>query len=293
MSGLNNGSSGLFSGESGLVIATQSGLYNSWEGLGGGGGVVYSPEALALFARMVPEPDEARKGLINTAILALLTGPVSGANIWVKLDALYLLAAHSQQASTLNWKGASYTITLGGGMGTTSPDFTTDRGYLGDGVGKFLDTNFADNTAAVNWSQDSASLGVWVNQDNGATIPVAGVTASANTRLNPNSAGTVNARIHGTVQATTTGGVNRLGLLVGVRVSSSTVNLYRGGVSIATTGASTSAGPVSGTLRILQSSVGTTNDRVAAGVIAGALTANENLDLYNAMSGYLTGVGGA
>lgn len=38
MSGLNNGSSGLYSGASGLVIAATagSGLYNEWEGLGGG-----------------------------------------------------------------------------------------------------------------------------------------------------------------------------------------------------------------------------------------------------------------
>jgi hypothetical protein len=37
MSGLNNGSSGLFSGVSGLAIATGAGLYNDWAGLSGGG----------------------------------------------------------------------------------------------------------------------------------------------------------------------------------------------------------------------------------------------------------------
>jgi len=38
MSGLNNGSEGLFSGAAGLQIARSpdSGLYNEWEGLGGG-----------------------------------------------------------------------------------------------------------------------------------------------------------------------------------------------------------------------------------------------------------------
>lgn len=252
---------------------------------GGGAAVSYTAEAEALFARMSVAPDATRKGLINTCILSLLTGAVSGANIWNKIDALYLMAAHDAQAATLNWKSTSYTLTT-----TLTP--TTDRGYTGDGVSS-ISTGFADNTAAVNWSQDSASLGVWINQDNGSTSPVSGITSTANTRLNHNSAGTVNSRIHGTVQATTTGGVNRLGFLVGVRVSSSTVNLYRAGVSIATTGASTSVAPALGNILFLQSSVGLTTDRVAAGVIAGALTANENLDIYNALNVYLTAIGGA
>jgi hypothetical protein len=254
-------------------------------------GPSYDPDAAAFFARMATDPGATRKGLYNDVFLGLKTGAVSGSNIYAKIDALWLIAAHEASTAVLNLKGASYSLTPSGGLG--AGDFTTDRGYVGDGAGKYLDTNFADNTAAVNWSQDSASLGVWINQDNGATDPVSGVTSTAQTRLNHNSGGTVNARIHGTVQATTTGGVNRLGFLVGVRVSSSTVNLYRAGVSIATTGASTSAAPVIATLRLLQSSVGTTNDRVAAGVIAGALTANENIDLYNALNAYLTAVGGA
>ena len=115
-----------------------------------GGGVSYLPEATALFARMTTEPDAARKGLINTLIGSLIT-----AGVWAKMDALYVLAAHDAQAARLNWRSAAFNMTA-----ISTPTFTADRGYAGDGVLSHLDCNFNPN-AAIFMSQNSCHVGAW------------------------------------------------------------------------------------------------------------------------------------
>lgn len=258
---------------------------------GGGGGVSYTAEAEALFARMSVAPDNTRKGLINTAILSLLAGAVSGSNIWAKLDALYLIAAHDSQAGRLNWKGTSYTLTMSGGMGTG--DFTTDRGFTGDAVAKWLDTGLADNTAAINWSQDSACFGCWVNQDNATVNSSMGAASSANLRILPKDAGTTGSvRLHKGTSLSVAGQTTRLGFCAANRSTSTASQFYRGGVSIGTS-ATVSTAPAATNISILRASSTYSNDRVAAAVIGGSLTANEHTDLYNALNTFLTAIGGA
>jgi hypothetical protein len=257
---------------------------------GGGAGVSYTAEAEALFARMSVAPDATRKGLINTATLSLLTGAVSGSNIWAKLDALYLTAAHDQQAGSLNWKGTSYTLVPSGGMG--AGDFTTDRGYTGDAIAKYLDTGFSDDTAAVNWSQNSLSLGCWVNNNVASGNLSVGLDGGGNVRVQPNSGGTVAGRAHTSTSVSTTGAVTRQGFVAVNRSASNAQELYRAGASIATS-AAVSGAPIASTITLLKSQSFFSADRVAAATIGGSLTANEHLDLYNALNTYLTAVGGA
>lgn len=60
--------------------------------------VAVPPEATALFAAMTVQPSAARKTIIATCISSLISS-----GVWAKLDRLYVLAAHTEQASLLDW----------------------------------------------------------------------------------------------------------------------------------------------------------------------------------------------
>jgi hypothetical protein len=73
------------------------------------------------------------------------------------LDALYILATNTMTTANLNICGTSYGLTS-----TAAPTFSADHGYTGNGSTQFLITGFAPSSAAGTYSQNSASLGVYV-----------------------------------------------------------------------------------------------------------------------------------
>jgi hypothetical protein len=115
----------------------------------------YEPEALALFARMTTPPDARRKGLINTLIAGL-----KHAGVWSRLDAFYMLAAHTAQAARLNWVADAYNLTP-----VNTPAFEVDRGYTGNGLNAYLDTGFNPVTSGGKFALNDAHLGVWCLTD--------------------------------------------------------------------------------------------------------------------------------
>lgn len=76
--------------------------------------------------------------------------------VWPLLDSLYILAAPTAQNASIDWALPSRTLTVSG-----SPTFAANKGYTGDGVSAFLDTNYNPATNAVNLSQNSNTFGVW------------------------------------------------------------------------------------------------------------------------------------
>jgi hypothetical protein len=126
----------------------------------GGQYVFANAEAAALVARMTTQPTTVRKILIDALVGALKT-----AGVWLKLDALYVLAAHASQAALLNWVQDAYNLTA-----VNSPAFVADQGYTGDGSTSYLDTNFNPTTAVgAKFVQNSAHNGIWsrTNLNNG------------------------------------------------------------------------------------------------------------------------------
>ena len=117
-----------------------------------GAGVSYDAAATALFARFTTPPTSARKAVINTLIVAL-----KDAGVWSKLDALYLFAAADSQAARQNWVQDLYNATA-----VSSPTFTADRGYNGDGSASYVDSGFNPTTAVTpKFVQNSAYFGLW------------------------------------------------------------------------------------------------------------------------------------
>lgn len=90
------------------------------------------PDALALIRRMTVRPSPKRQRLINKTIVGLKT-----AGIWVRLDAFYMLAAHTEQASFLNWRQNRFNCVQVGAQ-----SFVADRGFKASGQTTYLRTGF-------------------------------------------------------------------------------------------------------------------------------------------------------
>jgi len=132
---------------------------------------VMNTRTLTLLAAMTTQPDATRQGHINTLITSL-------SSIWTKLDVLYVLAAHDNQAARLNWKNPG---TLTAALVST-PTFTTDRGYAGNGTSTALNTGYNPSTfSGTQFLQNTNHMSVWSGTD---------VSASAQT-----DCGHTNARI--------------------------------------------------------------------------------------------------
>lgn len=247
--------------------------------------VPLSAEATALFARMTTQPTSARQTLINNAIVSLKT-----AGVWSKLDALYVTAAADAQAGQRNWIADAFNLSP-----TSSPTFTADRGYAGNGSSSYLDTNFNTSTG-VNFTRDSASWSVF-SRSSAALVPDGNFSTPNGTTLAGNGDGAPgNAawRINGPSE-TAPVNADGSGLYSAVRTASATTALYKNG-SLLQASSQTSAAPLNTTLllgafRQDASPAFFSTRQISAAAIGAGLTAQNALDLYNALHAYMTGVG--
>jgi hypothetical protein len=91
-----------------------------------------------------------RKFLVSNLIKGLKTD-----GVWTKLDRLWLFAAENSQSALRDLVAAS------AATATSSPTFTTDRGYTGNGSSSYINSNFTPSTAGGLYAQDSACCGAW------------------------------------------------------------------------------------------------------------------------------------
>jgi hypothetical protein len=237
------------------------------------------PEADLLIDYMTVRPQGNRAFLISDTIRRL-----KAADIWAKLDVLWMLAAHDAQAARLNWKApASFACTA-----VNSPTFTADRGYAGNGSSSYLNTGWNPATNGVNYTLNNASLGGWprstlnngligaFNGTNGGHIFVGGIRVNDSTYGNPVPSSSA-------------------GLLVAVRTASNSRNGYTNGVEQTANGA-TSVSIYSGHLYIgvlNESGVPAfySSTQIAAGFAGAAMSAAEHAALYRVLQAYMNGVG--
>jgi len=245
---------------------------------------VVNAEATTLIAAMSVAPSEARKQAIDTLVGALKT-----ASVWSKIDAMWVLAAHDEQAGRLNWKlPGTYTATV-----VNSVTFTTDRGFAGDGVSGCLDTGFAPATHGVQFTQNNAHLGVYQRTGgsngnepfsaNNATIrhAVAGGTGTA-TRSNLNSATSITGAAGGTQPLH---GMGR-------RNDASNVSIMRDGAQVTAPTAAASAAIQASNMRIGVRANGTfVTHQVAMAHLGAYLDDTESAALYAAANAYMVTVG--
>jgi hypothetical protein len=249
-----------------------------------GGGVVYEPETEALVARFTTPPTTERMGVINDLIKSL-----KNESIWSKLDALYITAAATAQAARQNWIADAYNLTA-----VSAPTFTADRGYAGDGVSSYLETNLNPATApGLKQSQDDITIMVWsrtAGQSNNGDV---GNTASF---IAPRIAtDDINFRANAGVSVTASN-ADGSGMFCVSRLSSSSVQAYRNGATLGASISSPSTAPESASYRVCGRSGAFTTSSIrqqAAASFGARLTAPQIAAYYTAVQTYLQAVGAA
>lgn len=252
------------------------------------GGRLLLPEAQALAARMTTAPAPERLHLVSTLIGALKAG-----GVWAKLDALYILAAHHEQASRLNWVQDAYDLTA-----VNSPSFAADRGWQGDGATSRLAGGFLPTGGGSRMTATSAHLGIWPL----TSIPVGTAstsydvgyhTSTGNARLSIARPGSSPERaalfaVHASAAMTINGTYARH--LAWSRTASDLATAYADGVAGATM--SEAAGALPGSpLDVLRAGTFYGINQIAAAHWGAGLSAAEMLTLRDALRAYLIAVG--
>ena len=249
-------------------------------------GPTYDPTAQALFSRFTIEPTTARKDLINDRIIA---GKAS--TWWAKLDAIWVHAAHGPEAARLNWLGDFYNC-----IPVNNPEFTVDRGYLGNGSSSYLDTQFNPASAVgAKFALASGSLGIRSNTNNTSNGSLAGFwSGSFGVTINPrdnsnNFGGRLN---NGSGVNQPNASSSAVGMFVVNRQSAAAMSLHHHGVNVKTQNAGVAASVANGTFRL--GSISNSSFRAcefSMGFIGGGMTDQEVTDIYNWFAVYRIAVG--
>lgn len=248
----------------------------------------FDSASLAIFNAFTTPPTSARRVLIDTCVKAMKT-----AGVWTLMDALWMFAAADSQAATINWVNPGGTAATP----TTSPTFTADRGFNGDGSTSYVNTNFIPS-AGTNFTQNNAHFSNWDLTNRAADTTQSGVAQTGNgtisitpfftgslfvSRLNDSAGNTVaSAGSNGHSLVSKTTGTTRNNFRNGASLGSSTsaVSATRASIAIFIGGTNTN-----GTL-----TAGTTDQYAMASVGAG-LTGTQITNFYNALQTYLHALG--
>jgi hypothetical protein len=235
----------------------------------------YSPQAVALFARMTNTPSIGRKRLMDTLIKSLIAN-----GIWSTLDGLWVPAAADSQAATLNWV-ANNALT------PTAMTFTADRGFAGNGTSSTISAGISTSLATHN----SNAAGVWMNVDVSTIVgcQLAGGVSSIEVfvkRSGPTFQG------YSEGNSATVSITNGLGYSALTRTDAATISLQKN--ASASSGAAASAGFPGGPIYLMAidgSGSASSTGRMAAAHVGSGLTPTQLSNLYAALLSYLTSIG--
>lgn len=123
----------------------------------------------------------------ETLLRAFIDGCLED-GVWHLIERLWILAAENTQSALIDL------VALTAATPTNSPTFTTDRGYAGNGINSYLDTNFNPYTdmagagagyhEAGSYNGYKAHFGLWCNTSRSAAF--AGTAGSAGCFVWPN-----------------------------------------------------------------------------------------------------------
>lgn len=248
----------------------------------------YDPDAAALFARFNEEPTEARKALISDRFTA-----GKETTWWGKLDALWVHAAHGAEAGRLNWLGPRFNC-----VPVNDPVFTVDRGYAGDGLSSYLDTQFnpvVQGPLGSKYRQNSASLGIRSNTESPGTGSLAGYwDGSKGTTILPRNnntaaTGRVNsASFTQSIQGSVSSGI---GMFAVSRMDAGNISMYRQGALIASSSIP-SMTPANGSLRLGAISAESLRaSQFSMGFVGGGMTDAEIMGIFEWFQPYREALG--
>lgn len=244
--------------------------------------------AAAFFARITSQPNSTRKHAYNALFCSLRSGAVSTSNLLTKIDLLQIHAAHDQQTALLNLISSSFNGTV-----VNAPTFTADVGFDTNGTNGEVDTGYNPQTAGGTLTTNSICVAVWnrnastgIGSVYGWFDGADGITISPN-----NGSGLISGRVNQASSAQGSAGSGGTGWKAINRSASAAIQFYSAGAAVGT-GTNSSTGLNSVTLRVGRSQTASyAVSNLAAVQAGGSLTANEHLDLYNAVRAYMTAVG--
>lgn len=252
----------------------------------------YSAEAQAIFAAFSTDPGDTRKQLIDDTIAALKT-----AGIWDSLDYLHVYAAHEAQAAVINWKNpGTFNATP-----VSSPTFTTDRGYTGNGSSSYLNTGYNPSTAA-NLALNSALFGIWHLTNAASNSKVSGARASSSSNILQMFARSATDSYRFSVNQNSTDASGSVTTSVGLtalrRSASNAISVWKNGVSATTGTTASSARPnlniFVGALNDNGSATAFDDRQIAASFAGAALDNTKMAALYtDCLLPYMQAVGAA
>ena len=79
--------------------------------------------------------------------------------LWSKADRIFPFAFFTASDALIDMKASGYNATA-----VNAPTFTAKEGYKGNGTSSYINTHFTPSTDGVNWTLNSASMGVYVNE---------------------------------------------------------------------------------------------------------------------------------
>lgn len=246
-------------------------------------GITYDPAAVALFAAMTTPPTQARKALIDQTIRSL-----KSAGVWARLDVMWCLAAHNAQAARLNW------ITPGsfGLTAVSSPTFTADRGYTGDGASSYLSSTFQPGISGAA-TQDDVSLSAFALTSTVAASTDIGNTASHIRTYNAGNTGAESRLMSSLVSDATVAASGRK-MVTTTRSGAASYDIYING-ALGASQTRASIAPTAAGIFVLARNIGSASElsarQVAFGASGRSLSADQNAALYTAINTYLTAIG--
>ena len=251
----------------------------------------FLPETQALIARFTTPPTTERSALINALIGSLLT-----TGVWAKFDAFYVMAQYDAQAAQQNWLADQYNLTP-----ISSPVFTTDRGYTGNGTTSYMQCG-VNLDGLTQYQRDSAHLMEWVRtlptNPGGASTEVGVYTGTDRARLRSTTGaggiGNSAARVNQASTSDSAGTVTRgTGMILASRTGSSLITTYRNDDQSSTSSVA-SAALTSGALGLMRGVDGTySNAEISVASFGAGLTTTDKSNLYAALNTYLAAVGAA
>jgi hypothetical protein len=237
-----------------------------------------------LIAAMSVTPTALRQGYIAQMIQALYAS-----GTWAKTDAMWVMAAHDEQASRLNWiTPGSFTLTA-----VNSPTFTTDRGFAGNGSTSYLDTGWDRATNGVQITQNNAHASVYGLAGTGSNVGLFGTGASSfQVQVAANGgSGASFVRLNTGGSPVNVASGTKPHQIMGRRNNSTDIDVLRNGVTSTAASAQTSSALSTTDLVFLRTGTQYNTQLCAGGAIGAYLDDTEALAYYNAWYAFMLALG--
>jgi hypothetical protein len=251
----------------------------------------WQTNASALILRQIAaadEPNAARKVLLNNTLKLANTK-----SFYAKLDAVYLFASHGSASSLLNILSANFNASIP--QGST---FTADKGHLGNGNSQYIETGYNPSSGTKLYVRNSASAGFYSETDKQEDSCDVSGAISGVSNLFVETAWTDGKTYADINDITGISGNNTtsLGLFIITRTNATACPLYKN-KSVLINGSQASTNIFNANInfgcffRLTRSQYSTR--RLSLGLIGGALTAQDVIDIYDIFVRYYLGTVGA